>query len=103
MNNANRKLSPGMYADIFWPVKRSRPEFTVPLKALVTTTEKTFVIRVRDNITEWVNVERGITVGDAVEVFGDLHEGDTIVVGATDELKSGKKVMLRSGSDTVKQ
>lgn len=102
VNNENRELSPGMYADIHWPVKRPIPAFTVPVKALVTTTERTFVIRIMNGITEWVDVKRGNTVGDRVEIFGELGEGDSIVVGSTDELKPGKKVDVRVKQDAVK-
>jgi len=47
-------------------------------------------------------VKRGNTAGDFVEVFGDLHEGDSIVVGATDELKPGKKVTVMLVLNTFK-
>lgn len=37
--------------------------------SVVVTTERTFVIRVREGKAEWVNVTRGAPVGDLVEVF----------------------------------
>jgi rRNA processing protein Gar1 len=45
-----------------------------------------------DGTAEWVNVSRGARVGDLVEVFGPLKEGDTVVRRGTDELREGTKV-----------
>jgi membrane fusion protein, multidrug efflux system len=102
VDNASRILSPGMYADIIWPVTRVGGGFTVPVKAVVTTTEKTFVIRVRAGITEWVEVKRGDASGDVVEVFGALQEGDSIVTRATDELRAGVKVKAQAAAVRTK-
>jgi membrane fusion protein (multidrug efflux system) len=63
VDNASGILSPGMYADIIWPIARAGGGFTVPVKAVATTTEKTFMILVRGGITEWVEVKRGNASG----------------------------------------
>jgi len=102
VDNASRILSPGMYADIIWPVTRVGGEFIVPVKAVVTTTEKTFMIRVRDGVTEWVEVKRGNASGEAEEVFGPLQEGDSIVTRATDELREGIKVKAHAAAAPTK-
>ena len=52
-----------------------------------------FVIRVSNGgVAEWVNVSRGARVGDLIEVFGALKEGDTIVRRGTDEIREGAKI-----------
>ena len=61
----------------------------------MTTTERTFVIRVKNGLAEWVNVGRGARVGDLVEVFGPLKEGDTIVRRGIDEVRQGAKVTVQ--------
>ena len=58
----------------------------------MTTTERTFVSRVRDGTIEWVTVTRGAPVGDLVEVFGPLKEGDVIARRGSDELREGTRV-----------
>jgi membrane fusion protein, multidrug efflux system len=51
------------------------------------------VIRVKaDGTAEWVNVGRGARVGDLIEVFGPLKDGDTIVRRGSDELREGTKL-----------
>jgi RND family efflux transporter MFP subunit len=57
--NAGVRLTPGMYPTVQWPVRRPKAPLLVPVTSVVTTTERTFVIRVRDGVTEWVNVTRG--------------------------------------------
>ena len=78
-----------MYPEITWPVRKKRPSLLVPLSSIVTTTERTFVIRVQGGKAEWVNVARGARVGDVVEVFGALNSGDEIVRRGTDEIREG--------------
>ena len=70
----------------------------VPPTAVAVTTERTFVIRIRDGVTEWVEVKRGISFNlngrDLVEIFGELTPGDVIALRGTDELRAGTKVNL---------
>ena len=67
----------------------------MPPTTIVTTTERTFVIRVRNGAAEWVNVTRGARVGDLVEVFGALKDGDVLVRRGTDEIREGAKVTIQ--------
>ena len=43
--NRDGSLAPGMYPRVTWPVRRTRPSLFVPKTSVVTTTERTFVIR----------------------------------------------------------
>jgi hypothetical protein len=61
----------------------------------VTTTERTFVVRVKDGVVQWVNVKRGVSIGNLVEVYGPLAAGDAIVRRASDELREGARVTVR--------
>jgi hypothetical protein len=81
-----------MYPEVQWPVRRPQPSLLVPPTSIVTTTERTFVVRVNNGVAQWVNVSRGARVGDLVEVFGALKDGDTILRRGTDEVREGSKV-----------
>ena len=70
--NRDGSLSPGMYPHVNWPVRRSRPALFVPKTSVVTTTERTFVIRDQNGHAEWVDVNKGAADGDLVEVIGNL-------------------------------
>ena len=88
-NNAGGRLAPGMYPELQWPVRRGRLALLVPPTAIVTTTERSFVIRVTQGKAAYVEVKRGAASGDLVEVEGPLAEGDVIVRRGTDELREG--------------
>lgn len=91
--NSGLRLSPGMFAQVSWPFSRSKPSLFVPQTAVVKTTERTFVIRIQDGKTQWLDVRPGSTVDELTEVLGDLKEGDSIVVKGTDELREGSLVI----------
>jgi hypothetical protein len=57
--------------------------------------ERAFVIRVRNNRVEWVDVKAGARSGNLVEVFGDLREGDQVALRGTDELRPDALVSPR--------
>jgi membrane fusion protein, multidrug efflux system len=95
VRNPDLRLGAGMYPEVQWPVKRPQPSLLVPPTSIVTTTERTFVIRVNNGVAQWINVGRGARVGDLVEVFGPLQEGDTIVRRGTDEIREGSKVNVQ--------
>jgi multidrug efflux pump subunit AcrA (membrane-fusion protein) len=87
--NPDQSLVPGMYATVKWPVRRAQPSLYVPKTSVVTTTERTFVIRAKNGKAEWVNVKKGAADGDLLEVFGPLQPGDKVVAKANDELREG--------------
>ena len=90
--NRDGSLAPGMYPTVKWPVRRSRPALFVPKTSVVTTTERTFVIRDQNGKAGWVDVKKGVTDGDLVEVIGNLKPGDRVVRRATDEIREGTPI-----------
>jgi len=90
--NHDASLAPGMYPAVKWPVRRPRPSLFVPRTSVVTTTERTFVIRDQNRRAEWVDVKKGVTDGDLVEVIGNLQPGDKVLRRATDEIRSGAPI-----------
>ena len=96
--NVRGELSPGTFSDVLWPVRRSYPTLFVPTSAVANTLERVFVVRIRDGKTEWVDVKTGATVDKITEVFGDLHQGDTVAVRGTDELRPGSPVSPQQNS-----
>jgi hypothetical protein len=61
---------------------------------VVTTTERTFVIRDQGGRAEWVDVKKGAGEGDLVEVIGNLAPGDKVIRRATDEIRDGQPIQL---------
>jgi RND family efflux transporter MFP subunit len=95
VENRDGRLAPGMYAEVSWPLGRGKDSLFVPRTAVAETTERVFVIRVRDGRAEWIDVRRGVFQGDLAEVFGDLTPGDVVVARASDEIRPGTSVQAR--------
>jgi RND family efflux transporter MFP subunit len=92
VDNADGALAPGMFPDVTWPVISQAGAVLVPATAIVTTTERTFVIRVRSGKAEWVTVRRLAARGDAAEVTGSLAPGDTVLKRGSDEIRDGSPI-----------
>jgi membrane fusion protein, multidrug efflux system len=89
VENSAGLLAPGMFPEVSWPIARDTEALLVPATAVVTTTERTFVIRVTNGKAEWVTVKKGATAGEQVEVAGNLKAGDVVIKRASDEIRNG--------------
>ena len=92
VDNRDGRLASGSFCQVRWPIHRTAPSLFVPGGSVAATTQRTFVVRVREGKTEWVDVKTGLSSGPLVEVFGDLRVGDEIAARGTDELPSGTLV-----------
>jgi membrane fusion protein (multidrug efflux system) len=88
--NKDGLLAPGMYADIAIYTKGNVNGFTVPKSAVVTSTERKYVLTVRSGTIKKVDVTSGNESGNSVEVFGNLQKNDSLIVDAGDEIREGK-------------
>ena len=96
VSNPNGRLAAGMYPAVMWPIHGNRSVLLVPPTSIVTTSERTFVIRVSGGAAEWVDVKKGPTQGDLVEIVGPLKDGDTVLRRGSDEIRQGTHVNVRT-------
>jgi RND family efflux transporter MFP subunit len=89
VTNPDHRLAAGMFPEVRWPIRGASPTLFVPVSSVVTTTEDTFVLHVKDHIVDWVSVRKGTKSGSMIEVFGALQAGDFVVLRGTDELRPG--------------
>jgi len=89
VNNRQQLLKAGAFVYARLNLERGTPTLMLPPSAVVTNLERKFVIRVHEGKAQWVDVRQGMTTDNGVEVFGELHPGDTLVTKATDERKPG--------------
>jgi membrane fusion protein, multidrug efflux system len=87
--NKNGELSPGMYADVVFYSNGNSNALSVPRSALVVSTERKYVIAIRNGKTKKLDVSTGSETTDRIEVYGDLHAGDTVITRANDETAEG--------------
>jgi membrane fusion protein (multidrug efflux system) len=92
--NKDGRLTPGAFCQVRWPVRRTGPSLLVPGGSVASTTERTFVVRIRNGRTEWVDVKTGLASGPLVEVFGELRPGDEVAARGTDEIRAGTQVRV---------
>jgi RND family efflux transporter MFP subunit len=93
--NKDNQLKSGMFATATINFRRKELSFLVPESAVVTNLEKRFVIRLKNKKADLVDVKNGISQDNKVEIFGNLSEGDTLIVRGTDEIKPGTKLIGR--------
>jgi RND family efflux transporter MFP subunit len=88
--NKDKKLLPHMFAEVSLPLPAGDSTYVVPKTAVATSTEKVFVIKVVDHKAVWVDVKKGLSNGDSIEIFGgDLKPDDKLVKAASDEIRNG--------------
>lgn len=90
--NADNVLMAGMYAEVILPLSGHANASAVPQSAVVTSTERKYVIRVKDHKAQLVNVITGNENNGMIEVFGDVKAGDDILAKANDGIREGQTV-----------
>jgi membrane fusion protein (multidrug efflux system) len=90
--NSNKKLLPGMIAEVSIPLGGNDNTFVVPSTAVLNSTSGIFVIKVIGNTAKWVPIKPGRSGGGKTEIFGDVNANDTIVKVPTEELRDGSQV-----------
>lgn len=90
--NNDDKLLPGMVAEVLLPLNAKDSTYVVPKTAVVNSSEGIYVVRVKDNKTQRVNVKKGRQTADTTEIFGDLTPNDILVKEASEELRDGTEI-----------
>ena len=86
-----KEIKPGMYADVRLPVISGEGNtFTVPYSAVLTSTERKYVIVVTEkHRAHLVDVIEGITDGKTTEVYGSLKENMEVITKPDLETEEG--------------
>ena len=90
--NNDKKLLPGMVAEVSIPLTNSDGTFVVPAKAVLNSTQGVYIIKVINNKAIWVPVKTGRIVDGKVEVFGELALNDVLVKTASEEIRDSSDV-----------
>jgi RND family efflux transporter MFP subunit len=93
--NADKKLLPGMVADVSLPLNSKDSSLTAPRSSVLNASTGTFVIRVNGNKAEWVVVQKGNEANGNIELFGKINAGDTIIKAANEEIRDHADVRIK--------
>lgn len=93
--NKDKKLLPHMFAEVDVPLPAHDSAFIVPKTAVITSTEKVFIITIVDNKAKWVDVKKGLSAGDNTEIYGNIKDGDKIVKTASEEIRDGSQLKIK--------
>lgn len=89
VDNSNKKLLPGMIANVSIPLPARDSVIVVPRSAVVSSAEAVYVIKVVDGKSARTIVKTGREVDGKVEIFGEVKPGDTLLLVASDEIRNG--------------
>jgi membrane fusion protein (multidrug efflux system) len=92
--NPKEELKPGMFASVSLPIIRPQSSIFVPKSALVTTAERTYVVRVANGHASLINVQQGDENHDQVQVFGKLKAGDVVLKNGTEDIADQQAVQV---------
>lgn len=92
--NNNRYLKSGMYVNVQMDLGRTQDGLAVPHRAIASNLEKKYVIVVRNGQALQVPVRIGFRMKEHTEIFGEINEGDTLLINPNDEIKDGQKLTV---------
>ncbi|WP_183565903.1 efflux RND transporter periplasmic adaptor subunit [Mucilaginibacter sp. SP1R1] len=92
VQNKDGQLKPGMYAEVGIPMLSGAKSLLVPNNAIVRSTEREYIVTVKNGKAALVDIKEGLARHDSTEVFGNLKAGDLIVNHPGDELKEGTNI-----------
>jgi len=84
--NKDGALAPGMYADVVLQSKGNDNAMSVPKSAVVTSTERKYVLVMNNGKITKTDVSTGNETVDNIEVYGSLQPGDSVITNANDEI-----------------
>ncbi|SCY22056.1 RND family efflux transporter, MFP subunit [Flavobacterium caeni] len=90
--NLEKRLLPGMVAEVLLPLTAKDSNFVVPKSAVFASSEGVFAIKVESGKTQRLPVQKGREIEDRVEIFGDLTPATVLVKLASEEIKDGTEV-----------
>jgi membrane fusion protein (multidrug efflux system) len=92
--NPKQELKPGMFASAILPLHQPASSLFVPKTAVVSTAERTYVIRVVGGHTELVDVLLGDENGTQVQVFGSLKANEKVLQAGTEDIAPQQAVQV---------
>jgi RND family efflux transporter MFP subunit len=98
--NPDRRLAPGMYAQVILRLVRPQPPLLIPSNAFILRANGSFVARVEEDSTvHYAPVQVGRDFGHEMEIIAGLRDGDRVMVNPSTEFREGQKVVVSPDKD----
>jgi len=95
VDNSEKRLNAGSYVEVDLNLNRTYPTFVVPQSSIIRSRKDVFVARVIDDEkVQLVPVTTGINTHQSTEIFGDLKEGDQLIIKANSSIRDGMEVRV---------
>ena len=85
--NKKGSLSPGMFAEVIFSSPGNIQGWKVPKSSVIISTERKYIVLVKNGIPIKTDVTTGYESSDKTEVIGTLQASDSVIVNPGDELK----------------
>lgn len=92
VDNSEQNLNAGAYVEVDLNLHRSYPTFNVPQSSVIRSRKELYVARIVDERVQLVPITTGVSTSQAIEIFGDLKEGDQIIKKANSAIRDGNEV-----------
>ena len=92
--NADRKLMPGRFANVYAQTRKVLNAIVIPTEAVVPELGVDKVFLYRNGTAQPVQIETGLRTDAQVEVVSGLQTGDTLITSGTLQLRTGLQVKL---------
>ena len=86
----NNIIKSGMYAEVTVPLSSDASSFVVPSTAIITSTERKYIIAIENQKTKLLDVREGISKNDSTEIFGNLKSDEKIIINGNNEIKENE-------------
>ncbi len=87
VQNIDGTLSPGMFVNVVLYSKGNSNALFVPKSAVVTSTERKYVLVMTNGKIKKVDISTGNASTDKIEIYGAVQVGDKVIAVANDEIK----------------
>lgn len=88
----NNVIKPGMSAEVSVPLSSDAAAFVVPASAVITSTERKYIIEVVNNKTKFIDIKEGISKNDSTEIFGNISGQESIMINGNNEIKENEEI-----------
>lgn len=89
IDNSNKALTGGDYAQVSMQLRRENPTFWTKTKSILTTQSGNFVYVLNDKQINRIPVEIGVRLDTLTEVFGDFKTHDNIIINPSEQIAIG--------------